>query len=150
MLKEAFDIVKEQMGPCGITCATCDLGNGTVAEAALNLQNYLNTYGVASWGDQVPGWSDIDFDHFDKYLGWVQKYTRCLGCEQGGGPPDCLIRSCSRQKGYELCSQCSELEECKKFEWLGDYSQILKRTLTENKGKSKKEIISNVVGGIKS
>ena len=58
MLKEAFDNVKDQMGPCGIACGTCDLGNGTVAESALKLQEYLKNYGVASWAGAAPSGSD--------------------------------------------------------------------------------------------
>jgi len=148
MLKEAFDQVKDQMGPCGIACAACDLGNGTVAETAVKLKQYLQRYGVPSWGSQVPGWSDIDFKKLDGSLDWVQTYTRCFGCEQGGGPPDCAIRACSREKGYELCSQCSELEGCTKFDSLGDYAHQLKAKLKEAKGKSKKEMFSKEISGI--
>ena len=147
-MKKAFVQVKDQIGPCGITCGTCDLGNGTVAETALKLNNYLKMYGVSSWGEQVPGWSDIDFESLNNSLDWIQTYTRCFGCEQGGGPPDCAIKSCAKDKGYELCSQCSELDDCTKFDWLGDYGQKLKKTLTDNKGKSKKEVIYDAISGI--
>ena len=150
MLKEALDQVKNQMGPCGITCATCDLGNGTVAETALKLKQYLQTYGVSQWAPLVPGGSDINFDQLDKSLEWAQTYTRCFGCEQGGGPPDCTIRLCSKERGYELCSQCPDLEECTKFDWLGDYAQKLKDKMKEAKGKSKKEILSEVLSSIES
>jgi len=149
MLKEAFEGVKDQMGPCGITCATCSLGNGTVAETAQKLQEYLKMYGVPSWAPAVPGGADVDFDRLDKALNWVLTYTRCLGCEQGGGPPDCAIRTCSREKGYELCSECPDLEGCDKFDWLGD-PKSLKDRLRRSKGKSKKEIIEEAISRMKS
>lgn len=148
MLKEAFEIVKSQIGPCGITCATCDLGNGTVAETAQKLREYLKMYGVQSWAPTVPGGTDLDFSGLEKALNWVQTYTRCLGCEQGGGPPDCTIRTCSREKGYELCSECTDLEGCEKFSWLGD-PEPLKERLRRSKGKTKQEIIEEAISSMK-
>ena len=148
MLKEALDQVKDQMGPCGIACATCDLGNGTVAETAMRLREDLQKYGVPQWASQVPGGSDINFDNLDRSLDWVQTYTRCFGCEKGGGPPDCTIKTCAKERGYELCSQCPDLEGCTKFDWLGDYAQKLRDKLKEVKGKPKKELLSEAISSI--
>ena len=75
--------VRDQMGPCGITCATCDLGNGTVAEIASKLKQYLQMYGISMWAPQVPSGSYVDFSQLDKSLSWVHTYARCFGCEQG-------------------------------------------------------------------
>lgn len=148
MLKEAFEIVKDQMGPCSITCATCNLGNGTVAETAQKLQGYLKFYEVPSWAPMEPGGADIEFDRLDKALNWLQTYIRCSGCEQGGGPPDCAIRTCSRERGYDLCSECPDLEGCDKFDWLGD-PESLKERLGRNKGRSKREIIEEAMSRMK-
>lgn len=145
MLKEAFEIVKDQMGPCGIVCATCRLGNGTFAETAQKLQEYLKMYEVPSWAATTPGGADVDFDHLDKALNWVQTYTRCQGCEQGGGPPDCGIRTCSREKGYEPCSECPDLEGCDKFDWLGN-PEYFKENLKKSRGRTKQEIIEEAIG----
>ena len=41
MQEEAFNIVKDQAGPCGITCGTCVLGNGTIAETAGKTKSYI-------------------------------------------------------------------------------------------------------------
>lgn len=147
MLKEAFEQVKDQMGPCGIACANCELGNGTVAETANNLKQKLQAYGVSAWAPQVPGGSNIDFTQLNKALDWVHTYTRCCGCERGGGPPDCAIRTCSKERGYELCSQCPDLEGCTKFDWLQDYAHQLKKKFKE--GKTKKEYLSEALSNIK-
>ena len=48
MLKEAFETVKNQMGPCGIACATCNMGNGTVAETADKLRGFVGEYELTS------------------------------------------------------------------------------------------------------
>lgn len=146
MLKEAFERVKNQIGPCGITCATCELGNGNVAETAMKLKQNLQTFEVSLWAPQVPDGSDINFDQLNKSLDWIYNYTRCLGCEQGGGPPDCPIRSCAKKRGYELCSQCPDLEGCTKFDWLKDYAPQLKNKLRE--GKTKKEYLSESLSNI--
>lgn len=149
MLKEAFDKVKDQMGPCGIVCGTCDLGNGTVAESALKLQEYLKMYGVASWAPAVPEGKDVDFERLDKALNWVQTYTRCFGCQQGGGPPDCAIRNCSKDRGYELCSECPDIDGCKNFDWL-QKPDFFKDNLRKLKGKSKNEIIEEATSHMKN
>lgn len=147
MLEEAFSQVKDQMGSCGIACATCNLGNGTVAETAVDLKQKLQAYGVSKWAPQVPGGSDIDFKELEKSLDWVHTYTRCFGCEQGGGPPDCPIRTCAKERGYELCSQCPDLQGCTKFDWLKDYAQQLKNKLKEQK--TKEEYVSEAINSMK-
>ena len=79
----------------------------------------------------------------------MQTYTRCFGCERGGGPPDCQIRSCSREKGYVLCSNCPDLEGCKKFDWLGGPSGNIMKKLKESKGKSKRQLINEATKDMK-
>jgi hypothetical protein len=141
MTSEPNSPVEGQVGPCGIVCAACDLGNGSVAQTARRLNEYLKFYQVPSWASQVPGGSEVDFSQLEKALNWLQTYALCFGCERGGGPPDCGIRNCSREKGYELCSECSDLEACRKFDWLGETAGRLKKRLMESKGKSKQDII---------
>ena len=145
MQEEAFNTVKDQAGPCGITCGTCVLGNGTIAETAAKTKSYIAGYGIKEWAPLVPGGAEIDWTETEKTLEWMTKYAGCQGCEKGGGPPDCTIRSCANEKGIQLCSRCSELDGCKKFDWLGDYATALKQTLKENKGKTKEEYIAEAL-----
>jgi len=144
MTRDASSLIEGQVGPCGIVCATCDLGNGGVAETAQRLREYLRLYQVPSWANQVPGGSEIDFNQLEKALNWVQSYAICLGCEKGGGPPDCMIRNCAEGKGYELCSECPDLEGCEKFDWLGETAGRLKKRLREAKGKTKQDMVRTV------
>jgi hypothetical protein len=132
--------VKNQVGPCGITCGTCFLGAGTMAKAMEEADNYINMSGIMEWAPMVPGGGDIDWEATQKALGWMQKYAYCAGCEEGGGPPNCSIRTCAAEKGFELCNMCSELDACDKFAWLGEGSERLKEKLHRNQGKTKLDL----------
>ncbi|HUM80643.1 MAG TPA: DUF3795 domain-containing protein [Methanothrix sp.] len=75
----------------------------------------------------------------DRGLDWMTTYTRCAGCRNGGGPPDCAIRICARERGYELCSSCGDLEGCTKFEWLEEHGVEVREKLKECRGLSREE-----------
>ena len=137
--------VKDQVAPCGITCGTCDLGNGTVAETAKRTIELINNIGIKEWAPATPGGAELDWDATEKTLGWMTKYAYCAGCEKGGGPPDCAIRTCAKEKGYGLCNECDELAGCNKFDWLGDYSKVLKGNLEGYRGMSKEEILAEAL-----
>ena len=148
MQEEAFITVKDQAGPCGITCGTCPLGNGSAAESAGKTMEYINFTGVKDWSSAVPGGASLDWDKTLESLTWLTKYAYCQGCEKGGGPPDCAILTCANKKGYGLCNQCNELSECTKFDWLGDPTS-LKQTLADNKNKTKEEFVKEAIEGMK-
>jgi len=112
--------LENQVGPCGITCGTCFLGSGTMAKTMGEASHYINMSDIKEWSSQVPGGSEINWVETEKALDWMQKYAYCAGCEAGGGPPDCSIRLCAFERGYELCSQCNELDTCEKFDWIGE------------------------------
>jgi hypothetical protein len=135
--------VENQVGPCGITCGTCFLGNGSVANSAKITIDYINMIGIKEWAPMVPGGKDLNWEETEKTLNWMTKYAFCAGCEESGGPPDCAIRSCAKAKDYDLCYMCDELDSCTKFDWLGEGSASLKQKLKENKGKTKQELVKN-------
>ena len=148
MQEEAFELVKDQAGPCGITCGTCTLGNGSLAENAVNTIEQINFTGVKEWSGMVPGGANLDWDKTLESLTWLTKYAYCQGCENGGGPPDCAIRTCANMKKYELCNQCNDIEECSKFDWLGD-PKSLKQRLIDNISKSKEEYVKEAIEAMK-
>ena len=137
--------VKNQVGPCGITCGSCDLGNGTAAETAKKTIELINSIGIKEWAPVTPGGAELDWEATEKTLGWMTKYAYCAGCERGGGPPDCAIRACAKEKGYGLCNECGGLAGCTKFDWLGDYSRVLKGNLEGYRGRSKEEIAREAI-----
>ena len=137
--------VKKQVAPCGITCGTCDLGSGTAANTAKKTLELINGIGIKDWSPAVPGGSELDWPATENTLEWMTKYAYCAGCEKGGGPPDCAIRLCAKEKEYSLCNECEELEGCTKFDWLGDYSKTLKGKLEGYRGKTKEEIVAEAL-----
>ena len=77
MLKEAFEVVRDQMGPCGISCGLCNLGNGTIAGTAMKLKESLKFYAVPTWAPAVPGGSELNFDHLNRALDWISSNVVC-------------------------------------------------------------------------
>jgi hypothetical protein len=137
--------VKNQVGPCGITCGTCDLGNGTLANTSKKTIELINTVGIKDWAPMVHGGEGLDWAATEKTLDWMTKYAFCAGCEKGGGSPTCAIRICANEKGFTLCNECDDLEACTKFDWLGDYSMTLKANLEGYRGKTKEEIVAEAL-----
>jgi hypothetical protein len=144
-MNEAQDIIKNQAGPCGIVCASCPLGNGAVAESAGLTKKHIVDCQIPMWSPFVPGGEVIDWAAVDRGLEWMEKYAVCAGCENGGGPPDCTIRICARERGHELCSTCQDLDSCTRFEWLKEHGSELKGKLQENRVLSKEEYIKKMM-----
>ncbi len=130
---EPSNPTQDQFGPCGILCSTCPLGSGAVAESACLIRKHITDCQIPMWSPFVPGGEAIDWAAVDKALDWMTTYTRCAGCRNGGGPPDCAIRICAHERGYELCSFCGDLEGCTRFEWMGEYGKVVKEKLKESR-----------------
>jgi hypothetical protein len=145
MVQDTLERVIDQMAPCGIVCASCNLGNGTVADTANDLQELLSFYSVREWASMLPGGSEVDFDELASTLEWIAENVDCVGCERGGGPPDCPIKVCAKNRGFELCSECPDLEYCEKFEWLGEYGEKLKTRLRRMGDRSKPVLIDQAL-----
>lgn len=148
-MKAEPEKIEGQVGPCGIVCKSCPLGSGTIAETAGKTMEFINDCKIPEWAPFVSEeGGKVDWEKVAWGLEWMTKYAICAGCESGGGPPDCPIRVCARDKGLELCSLCGELEACAKFEWLADHGQKLKETLKKVKGVSKEDYAKSVEGSM--
>ena len=143
-MDEALNRIENQVGPCGMLCGACPLGSGAVAESAGRTQKHIAACQIPMWAPFVPGGEAIDWAVVDRGLDWMQRYARCAGCRNGGGPPDCTIRICAQERGYELCSSCSDLDGCTKFEWLKEHGSRLKETLKECQGMTRAEYIKEM------
>jgi hypothetical protein len=117
---------------CGIDCDTCEyLGKlHELAEQAAELHKGLKEINVSMWGPSVlDGGSDVDFQGIEDSLGWLADSLTCPGCKGGGGLQGCSVRQCSREKGFDNCSQCTGLMECSKFDHLTEPDKIKERLL---------------------
>lgn len=139
-----------QVGPCGIVCGvSCPLGCGTVAETAGRARDFIRECKISEWAPFVSEEGErIDWENMAAGLEWMKKYATCAGCESGGGPPDCTIRICARDRGIELCSSCDDLSSCKNFAWLGDHGEKAKDALKKCRGISKEDYIKSVSGSM--
>jgi hypothetical protein len=140
-MKEVSDNIANQSGPCGIICSTCPLGSGAVAQSANLTKRSIMDCKIPEWSPYFEDGKEIDWAMVEKGLNWMTKYAVCAVCENAGGPPDCAIRIGANERGYDLCSSCSDLESCTKFERLEDHGSQMKIALSKFKGRSKEEYI---------
>ena len=148
MTEDIKGLAVGQVGPCGITCVSCPLGSGAASNAASRAREIIASCKIAEWAPLVPGagGAEIDWDQVERGLHWVEANALCAGCEAGGGPPECPIRICASDRGYSLCSDCSDLESCSKFDWLQEHGTSLKVALKGCRGQSKDEYIRAMEG----
>ena len=106
---------KELTTYCGLYCPACGIHQGKVAEAVDGLQKLIHSYG---FDKQMGGLSTVEpaFANYDKFNGVMEAikrfFGRCDNCRRGGGPPDCKIRNCASDRGYSLCTDCSDMDKC--------------------------------------
>ena len=131
-----FDRVKNQIGCCGIWCGSCPGGNGVTQELTKRYEEFVKLSQIEKWAPK-----DFDFGEFMKGLGSIQRMSLCPGCREGGGAPECTIRTCAKGKGYERCNECGQREDCKKFEWLEANLPEIKKGLQQLKGKRKEDAL---------
>ncbi len=100
---------KELAGYCGLYCGACSMKNGQIRNTASMLKQLLDTYKYSEWAPLV---AEIfpatkHYPEFDGVLDWLTTWD-CEACQEGGGPPQCAIRLCAREKGFSGCWECSQ------------------------------------------
>ena len=110
---------------CGLYCGDCPGYTQTVANLARDLRAELRHHRFAQMAvmlAKVPFFKD--FKNYDKcynLLGTMMK-MRCIKlCKGNGGPPDCKIRNCCRNKGFDGCWQCDDFSTCEKPKFLEEH-----------------------------
>jgi hypothetical protein len=125
-----FDRVKNQIGCCGIWCGSCPGGNGVTQELTKRYEEFVKRSQIEKWAPK-----DFDFGEFMKGLGSIQSMSLCPGCMEGGGAPECTIRTCAKCKGHEQCNECEQLEGCREFKVLEASLPEIKKGLMQLKRK---------------
>jgi len=109
----AFENVKNQIGFCGIWCASCVVGNGTLRELTKGYEKIIKSYGLEEWAPK-----DFDFKQFMKGLASIQAMPLCKGCLKSGGRDNCEMKACASKKKINDCSECDQSTACKNLEIL--------------------------------
>ncbi|MCK4320570.1 DUF3795 domain-containing protein [Candidatus Bathyarchaeota archaeon] len=104
------------VGYCGLYCGLCAHRNRIPQRAKL-LRETLHEEGMDSWYKYYPLMKDT-FPTFWKFLDSLVKMD-CT-CRTGGGPPDCKIRICVKEKGVDVCPFCAEYP-CSLIESLAEH-----------------------------
>ena len=129
--------MNKNIGFCGLDCSKCELGNNTVSKNAEALKKKVENYGISQWYQLVPVNDNekFSFDELNKGLAWLAKYAACPGCQNGGGPPECPVRICAKEKKFENCSMCDSIDVCKKMNFLEPGHPNLRENLKKMKRK---------------
>ena len=124
------------VGYCGLYCNACGIHQGKIKTAAKNLRDIIAAYGFDKLMPELAKW-EPSFAHYEEFNqvmdGLVKLFGDCPGCLQGGGDPNCKVRSCVKEKGYRTCAECSENETCeplapyRKGYWLTPAHQSIKQ-----------------------
>ncbi|UCC33760.1 MAG: DUF3795 domain-containing protein [Candidatus Bathyarchaeota archaeon] len=103
------------VGYCGLYCNACGIRQEKIKTAVNNLRDIIAHYGFDKMMSEFVQWepSFKHYNEFDEVMdGLVQLFGDCPGCLQGGGDPNCKVRSCAKQKGYRTCAECNEAGGC--------------------------------------
>lgn len=106
MDRSAFDNVKGQVGPCGLWCGSCIVGNGLLAEMTAQYERVACGHGVHKWVLKEKG------EAFVEALNTIKEVPVCRGCLNGGGDDTCRMRECTKQKGLIHCDECDDEDKC--------------------------------------
>jgi hypothetical protein len=107
---------------CGLYCGDCVGQTQTVANLARDLRKELrrNRFDkMAEMMAKVPFFKE--FENYDKcysLLGAMMKLRCTKACRGNGGPPDCGVRNCAREKKLDGCWQCDDFPTCEKLKFL--------------------------------
>jgi hypothetical protein len=110
-IRKAFENVRGQIGACGIWCASCIVGNGTLPELTWRYSELITAYSLQEWGPQ-----DFDYRELIKGLESIGNMKLCSGCIRGGGRENCEMRSYAESKRISGCYVCRGTATCKHAE----------------------------------
>ena len=115
---------------CGLYCGACDIYQKRIGQAGNELIRVLDAYQFGEYAHLIPGMEE--YKAFDRTLKtMVNFFGQCTTCKKQGGNPQCEIRICSQNKGFQACSECPELSSCEKLKIMGDGYPRIKAALDE-------------------
>jgi hypothetical protein len=116
---------------CGLYCGACDIYQKRIGKSGHELKSVLDAYNFGDIAKEVPGLEG--YDTFYKTLNTlISIFGQCPACQKGGGDPECKIRLCCKEKGYQTCAECPSLP-CEKLKPLLEVYPGLLENLKEIK-----------------
>jgi len=98
---------KRYIGFCGSYCRTCDWFTGKIRSTFQSALDMVEEYGFRKWLE-----GEVDIENMKKSLRILANAQIDSGCKAdiAENPEDdrCKIRQCCYQKGFDLCSECSD------------------------------------------
>jgi hypothetical protein len=116
---------------CGLYCGACDIYQQRIGKSGNELKSVLDVYHFEQFAKQIPGLEE--YDTFYKTLNTlISFFGQCPACQKGGGDPECKIRLCCKEKGYQTCAECPSLP-CEKLKPISEGYPGLLENLKEIK-----------------
>jgi hypothetical protein len=116
------------VGYCGLYCGACGIRQGRIKHEVENLRKTIHAYGFNKIAPELARW-EPSMTHYAKFEevmdGLVKLFGECPGCADGGGNPECKIRTCSKEKGHAICADCTEMGKCERLRRFGQASERL-------------------------
>ena len=116
------ETTEELIAYCGLYCKDCIRYRNSIMERAQALMDAL-TDGDFERYVTIKRNTSRTFEKYDRFMEVLRGITqlRCdHSCRVAGGCSsfDCQILRCCREKRYEGCWECGQLDACDKFEFL--------------------------------
>ena len=103
------------VGYCGLYRNACGIHQEKIKTAVNNLRDIVAHYGFDKIMPELAKW-EPSFKHYDAFNqvmnGLIKLFGDCPGCLQGGGDPECKVRTCTKNRGHRTCAECNENENC--------------------------------------
>jgi hypothetical protein len=100
--------MEKHIACCGLNCATCDARNATMKN-----DDDLRKATAEKW-KSMHNAPDLTYDMIN-----------CTGCREKGVKFSycnvCEIRNCVKEKGFNTCGDCSEMDTCVKVSGIHKY-----------------------------
>lgn len=141
---------KSLVGYCGLYCGACGIYQRRIKQAVENLKQIIGAYGFDKMMPELAKWEPSlqHYERFEKVMdGLIKLFGECPSCGNGGGNPNCIVRECCKQKGYTLCVECSDMEDCGKLQQYGSVKKELQRIKITGFDKWLEEMQRKVVAG---
>lgn len=113
---------------CGLYCGACAMGNGEIRNTAADLETLLQMYSYGEWAPSLVEFVPAvqHWTGFEQVLEWL-KTQSCIGCRAGGGDPECAIRACAVERGFEGCWACPD-DGCEKLQRIDAFSPMVPKS----------------------